>query len=270
MVDKASEPLGFLDDSLRAGFLAGFAHGGIYRGGAEVEAARFDGFSQVEVSLAGGDKLAANIVLAAFGRIANLDGIGLERLKLRVSKRGHVEVNERFETSVAGYMPQATRSPSGARVRCSGSGRRAALAAFDLAPSTATSLVPTGVYTIPRSPASACRRHRRQPSISTWWWAAPTSAKWRGRTSWARRPDFSSWCASAFGTRARHSGDREGATDLVHLARPRSRPARRGVLRRADLQLSDHDEAYRVAAFDVLKQRVSKSPRRRSLRARGG
>src|ERR1700677_2381686 len=57
LVDKAPEPLGFLDAPLRAGFLAGFrSMGGTYCAGAEVEGARFDGFSQVEVSLAGGAK----------------------------------------------------------------------------------------------------------------------------------------------------------------------------------------------------------------------
>ncbi len=45
--------------ALRAGFLEAFrSMGGGYRGGAEVEGARFDGFSQVEVPLKGGDDLA--------------------------------------------------------------------------------------------------------------------------------------------------------------------------------------------------------------------
>src|ERR1700734_1479685 len=103
LVDKAPEPLGFLGASLRAGFFGTFrALGGTYRCGSEVSGARFDGFSQVEVRLASGDALSADIVLAAFGRVANLDGIGLDRLKLAVNARGHVEVNDRFETNIAG------------------------------------------------------------------------------------------------------------------------------------------------------------------------
>ncbi len=50
MLDKAAEPLGFLDPALRTGFLAAFqAMGGEYCGGCDVSGARFDGFSQVEV-----------------------------------------------------------------------------------------------------------------------------------------------------------------------------------------------------------------------------
>ncbi|MGO9424679.1 MAG: FAD-dependent oxidoreductase [Steroidobacteraceae bacterium] len=91
LADKAAEPLGFLDAPLRAGFLAGFcAMGGQYRAGAEVTGARFDGFSQVEVSFGGGEVLKADIVFAAFGRVANVDGIGLDRVQVGISARGHV------------------------------------------------------------------------------------------------------------------------------------------------------------------------------------
>src|SRR5580692_7443534 len=63
LLDKAAEPLGFLDAPLRAGFLAAFqSMGGSYRGGAQVEGARFDGFSQVDVLLKGGDELRSDIV----------------------------------------------------------------------------------------------------------------------------------------------------------------------------------------------------------------
>src|SRR5579871_2095237 len=68
LLDKAAEPLGFLDPALRGGFLAAFrAMGGEYRGGVEVNGARFDGFSQVEVALRGGETLTAEVVFAAFG-----------------------------------------------------------------------------------------------------------------------------------------------------------------------------------------------------------
>src|SRR6202041_3326035 len=81
LLDKAAEPLGFLDPALRSGFLTAFqAMGGKYEGGAEVAGARFDGFSQVEVQIRGGASLSADIVFAAFGRVANLEGIGLDRL----------------------------------------------------------------------------------------------------------------------------------------------------------------------------------------------
>src|ERR1700735_2242718 len=89
MLDKAPEPLGFLDSALRKGFLTAFeAMGGKYQGGAEAAGARFDGFSQVQVQLRSGEVLSTDIVFAAFGRVANLDGIGLDRLQLAITSRG--------------------------------------------------------------------------------------------------------------------------------------------------------------------------------------
>src|SRR5271165_855174 len=105
IVDKAAEPLGFLDAALRRGFCAGLeAMGGRYLAGAEVAEARFDGVSEVLVRLTDGRQLASEIVLAAFGRVANLDGIGLDRLGLGLSTRGHLQVDECFETNVAGVF----------------------------------------------------------------------------------------------------------------------------------------------------------------------
>ncbi len=151
MLDKAAEPLGFLDPALRTGFLAAFrAMGGEYCGGSEVSGARFDGFSQVEVQLRGGETLASDIVFAAFGRVANLEGIGLDRLGLGLSSRGTVEVNERFETNIPGFFAAGDAiGPPALACAAADQGRRAALAALGLPPPALTSLVPSGVYTIP-------------------------------------------------------------------------------------------------------------------------
>src|ERR1700692_227997 len=68
LLDKAAEPLGFLDAALRKGFLAGFhAMGGRYQGGAEIAGAGFDGFSQVDGGLRGGTGASAGAVGAASG-----------------------------------------------------------------------------------------------------------------------------------------------------------------------------------------------------------
>jgi NAD(P) transhydrogenase len=151
LLDKAAEPLGFLDAPLRKGFISAFqAMGGEYRGGAEVAGARFDGFSQVEVHLGGGEVLKADIVFAAFGRVANLEGIGLDVLQLAISGRGHVQVDERFETNIPGIFAAGDAiGPPSLACAAADQGRRAALAAFGLPPPGAGNLVPSGVYTIP-------------------------------------------------------------------------------------------------------------------------
>ena len=167
MLDKAAEPLGFLDPPLRAGFLDAFrAMGGEYCGGSEVCGARFDGFSQVEVQLREGEPIGADIVFAAFGRVAHLDGIGLDRLGLNISSRGTVTVDERFETNIAGIRRR--RCDRSACLACAAAdqGRRAALAALGLPPPTLASLVPSGVYTIPEIACVGCRRSRRNQGKS--------------------------------------------------------------------------------------------------------
>src|ERR1700723_2535851 len=150
VLDKAAEPLGFLDPALRSGFVAGCrALGGEYCGGSEVSGARFDGFSQVEVQLHGGATLTSDIVFAAFGRVANLDGIGLDRLGLAISSRGTVQVNERFETNIPGILAAGDAiGPPALACAAADQGRGAPLGGPGLPPPPITSLVPTGVYTI--------------------------------------------------------------------------------------------------------------------------
>ena len=200
MLDKAAEPLGFLDPALRAGFLAAFrAMGGEYRGGTEVGGARFDGFSQVEVQLRGGEILAADIVFAAFGRVANLEGIGLDRLGLGISSRGTVQVNERFETNIPGIFAAGDAiGPPALACAAADQGRRAALAALGLPPPALTAAWCRAASTpFRRSLASDCRRARRRRRKSTSSSAAPISAKWRARISPASPMDFSRCYASA-------------------------------------------------------------------------
>ena len=125
--------------------------GGEYRGGRGSRAARVSTASRRSPSIAkDGAELKADIVFAAFGRVANLDGIGLEHLQLAINARGHVQVNERFETNIPGvYAAGDAIGPPALACAAADQGRRAALAAFGLPPPPATSLVPSGVYTIP-------------------------------------------------------------------------------------------------------------------------
>jgi NAD(P) transhydrogenase len=261
LVDKAPEPLGFLDAALRRGFLAAFqSMGGEYRAGAEADGARFDGFSQVEVSLRGGERLKADIVFAAFGRVANLDGIGLDRLGLAINARGHVEVDERFATNVPGlYAAGDAIGPPALACAAADQGRRAALAAFDLPPPAASSLVPTGVYTIPEI---AC------VGLSQ----ADASAKKvdviAGRAEFGEvaRAHIAGEPAGFLTLICERSSARvlgvqvlgEGATDLVHLGQAAIAAATTAEFFIEQVfNFPTMTEAYRIAAFDVMKQRAA-------------
>ena len=261
LLDKASEALGFLDAPLRAGFLAAFqTMGGTYRAGADVTGARFDGFSQVEVSLADGNTLTADIVFAAFGRIANLDGIGLDRVKLSVSSRGHVEVNERFETNIPGiYAAGDAIGPPALACAAADQGRRAALAAFGLEPPAATSLVPTGVYTIPEiACVGLSHAQASAKKIDVIVGRADFGEVARAHIAGEAAGFLSLLCERGSGRVLGVQVLGEGATDLVHLGQAAIATGETAEFFVEQIfNFPTMTEAYRVAAFDVMKQRSS-------------
>jgi NAD(P) transhydrogenase len=264
MLDKAPEPLGFLDPALRSGFLAAFrAMGGEYCGGSEVGGARFDGFSQVEVQLRGGATLASDIVFAAFGRVANLDGIGLDRLGLNISSRGTVNVNDRFETNLPGLFAAGDAiGPPALACAAADQGRRAALSALGLPPPALTSLVPSGVYTIPEI---ACVGLSRTEA------AAKKIDLIVGRADFAEvaRAHIAGEAAGSLTLLCEPGSARvlgvqvlgEGATDLVHLGQAAiATGASADFFIEQIFNFPTMTEAYRIAAFDILKQRSAASP----------
>jgi NAD(P) transhydrogenase len=274
LLDKAAEPLGFLDAPLRSGFLSAFrAMGGEYRAGAEVQSARFDGFSQVEVTLRGngssgesgssGEVLAADIVFAAFGRVANLDGIGLDALKLGISSRGTVQVNERFETNISGILAAGDAiGPPALACAAADQGRRAALVALGLPPPAATSLVPTGVYTIPEiACVGLSQNEAAAKKIDIIAGRADFSEVARAHIAGEPKGFLTLLCER---NTARVLGVQvlgEGATDLVHLGQAAiAAGATADFFIEQIFNFPTMTEAYRIAAFDILKQRSQAQP----------
>jgi NAD(P) transhydrogenase len=264
LVDKAAEPLGFLDPALRQGFLTGFrSMGGSYRAGVEVSGARFDGFSQVEVTLKGADSLRADIVFAAFGRVANLDGIGLDRLGLAINARGHIGVNESFQTNIQGiYAAGDAIGPPALACAAADQGRRAALAAFGMPPPAATSLVPTGVYTIPEIACVGLTESQASANkLDVITGRADFGEVARAHIAGEPRGFLTLVCERSS---ARVLGVQvlgEGATDLVHLGQ-----AAIATGTTADFFIEQifnfptMTESYRIAAFEVMKRRSALAP----------
>jgi len=258
LVDKAAEPLGFLDSVLRASFLAAFqAMGGQYRAGAEVRSANFDGFSQVEVRLLSGEVLKADIVLAAFGRIANLDGIGLDKLNLGITARGHVQVNERLETTIPGIFAAGDAiGPPALACAAANQGRRAALAALGLPPPAAASLVPTGVYTIPEIACvgltqSEAAARKIDVVVGRADFAEVARSHIAGEPAGFLLLICERGSARVLGVQAIG----EGATDLVHLGQAAIATAATAEFFIEQIfNFPTMTEAYRIAAFDVMKQ----------------
>jgi NAD(P) transhydrogenase len=261
LLDKAAEPLGFLDAPLRTGFLSAFrAMGGTYRGGAEVSGARFDGFSQVNVQLKDGGVLSADIAFAAFGRVANLDGIGLDRLKLAITGRGHVQVNDRYETNIRGIFAAGDAiGPPALACAAAEQGRRAALAALGLLPPALTSLVPCGVYTIPEI---ACVGLSQTEAVAN----NIDLIVGRADFSEVARAHIAGEPAGFLALLCERSTARvlgvqvigDGATELVHLGQAAiASGATADFFIEQIFNFPTMSEAYRIAAFDVLKQRLA-------------
>ena len=268
MLDKAAEPLGFLDPALRSGFLAAFrAMGGEYCGGSEVSGARFDGFSQVEVQLRGGATLTSDIVFAAFGRVANLEGLGLDRLGVAVSSRGTVQVNERFETNIPGIFAAGDAiGPPALACAAADQGRRAALVALGLPPPALTSFVPTGVYTIPEiACVGLSQTEAAAKKIDLSVGRADFSEVARAHIAGEPSGFLTLLCERGSGKVLGVQVLGEGATELVHLGQAAiATGATADFFIEQIFNFPTMTEAYRIAAFDVLKQRskVQAAPRR--------
>ena len=107
----------------------------------------------VTLALASGATIDVDAVLVASGRSGTSDGLGLEALGVEVGQRGHIEVNEHYQSAVAniyaagdviGFPALASTSMEQARL--------AMVHAFDLKYKDALApILPYGIYTIPET-----------------------------------------------------------------------------------------------------------------------
>jgi NAD(P) transhydrogenase len=202
--------------------------------------------------------LTTDIVFAAFGRVANLDGIGLDRLQLAISSRGHVQVDERFETNIPGIFAAGDAiGPPALACAAADQGRRAALAALGLPPPAATSLVPSGVYTIPEiATVGLSQSEAAAKKIDVIVGRADFSEVARAHIAGEPAGFLSLLCERST---ARVLGVQiigESATELVHLGQAAlAAGASADFFIEQIFNFPTMTEAYRIAAFDVMKQR---------------
>lgn len=107
--------------------------------------------AELEVKLKSGRTLGVDALLAATGRNGNTRGLNLEALGINVGPRGHLDVNEHYQTSVPhiyaagdviGFPALASTSMEQARI--------AMVHAFDLKyKDRLAPILPYGIYTIP-------------------------------------------------------------------------------------------------------------------------
>ena len=151
MVDRAPRPLMFMDPELVQVFQDHFKkEGGIYYGSEEIASVQWDGVSQVVTKLHSGKEIKSDKMLVALGRIANVVDLGLERVGIELTERGHIVANDVYQTSVPNIyaVGDVIGRPSLAATAME-QGRRAACHALDIEFPDEEERMPIGIYAIP-------------------------------------------------------------------------------------------------------------------------
>jgi len=151
IVDKAPRPLMFMEPELTEKFVHNFErHGGTYLGQQAVRSVRWDGFSQVITELENGETLNSDKLLSAQGRVANVRGLGLEEVGIDRTERGHIRVNDNYQTSIPSiYAVGDVIGPPALAASSMEQGRRAVCHALGLDPGNPFEIVPIGIYSVP-------------------------------------------------------------------------------------------------------------------------
>jgi NAD(P) transhydrogenase len=258
--DQQERPLTFLDPELTKYYLDELKrNGGEYIPRAEAISTRWDGVSQVRVEFKDGRVILADKVLVGLGRLANVDGLILGAAGIALTNRGHVQVDEHLQTTAKGvYAAGDVIGPPALASVSMEQGRRAACHALGLAvPSDPVSRLPSGVYTIPEIATVGLDEDGARREVGG---AIVGRARFeeiaRGQINGSQR-GILKLIADPSGRRVvgvQIAGD--GATELVHIGQL-------GLA--ADLDVDAYTdnvfnfptmaEAYRIAAFDIVKQR---------------
>jgi NAD(P) transhydrogenase len=258
--DQLDRPLAFLDPELTSFYLDELRkNGGEYIPRAEAISTRWDGFSQVRTEFKDGRSITADKVLVGLGRLANVDGLKLEAAGVSLTNRGHVQVDEHLQTTAAGvYAAGDVIGPPALASVSMEQGRRAACHALGLlVPTDPVSRLPSGVYTIPEIASVGLDEHGARRHFGG---AIVGRAKFeeiaRGQINGCQR-GLLKLIADPGGRRVvgvQIVGD--GATELVHIGQL-------GLTAELDVDAYVDNvfnfptmaEAYRIAAFDIVKQR---------------
>lgn len=151
IIDRGEAPVGFMDSELSSAFVEAFeASGGRYIPGAEIKSCAWDGEASVVTELASGESIRSDKLLCALGRLANVDGLGLKAAGVAQTKRGHIQVDAHYCSSIPSIY--GAGDVIGAPALASTSmeqGRAAVRHALQLPRSSAARFIPVGIYTIP-------------------------------------------------------------------------------------------------------------------------
>lgn len=257
IVDRAARPLGFLDVDLSDRFLEGFsALGGTFRGEADVENVAFDGVCAVETRLRSGAVLAADKVLCAFGRVADLDGLAIHHAGLCTNARGLLDVDAHGRTAVPHiYAAGDVIGPPALASAAMEQGRRASCHLLGREPGSGSRFIPSGIYAVPElASVGLTETEARQRSADVETGVARFAEIARGQIA-GTQDGFLKLVVAADGRLLGVHVAGDGATELVHMGQMALiHDARVDVFVDNVFNFPTYGESYRVAALDALRR----------------
>ena len=267
IVDRGARPLAFMDQELVEYFLKELrGAGGEFLGDRSLESVAFDGLSSVETRLEGGQILRSEKLFCALGRVAPVAALGLGAAGVKVTARGLVEVDENLCTSAPHiYAAGDVIGPPALASTSMEQGRRAACHALGLDLGRQGVLAPIGIYTIPElGSVGMTEPQARERYGDVLVGRAKFEEVARGQISAAENGLLKLVVHAESGVVLGAHAAGESATELVHLGQM---AIISGLTYETFIDsvfnFPTFAEAYRVAAFDLLKQqraRVSAKP----------
>ena len=260
MIDRGDRPLAFLDPELTERFVSRLAaRGGRFLGGERVSSVGFDGVSSVVVATESGQRIVAEKVLCALGRVANLEHLHVEAAGLAANARGLIDVDAQCRTKVPHILAvgDVIGPPSLASAALE-QGRRAVCHALGLDPGQAESTIPMGVYTIPEmSTVGVDEAAARAKDAGVLVGRAHFEEVARGLINGVT-DGLLKLVADAHGKLLGAQIIGDGATELVHVAQMvLLAGAKVDVFIENIFNFPTLAEAYRVAALQIVAQRAA-------------
>ena len=263
IIDKGERPLGFMDQELVEHFLKELRQAGSdFLGGKALENVSYDGLASVETRLAGGEVIKSEKLFCALGRVAPVAALGLDAAGVKVTSRGLVEVDKNLRTSAPNvYAAGDVIGPPALASTSMEQGRRAACHALGLDLGRQGDLAPAGIYTIPELGSVGLTEQQVRERFGD---ALVGRAKFeevaRGQISAAENGLLKLVVHPETGVVLGAHAAGESATELVHVGQM-------AIIAGLNFEtfidtvfnFPTFAEAYRVAAFDLLKQQRARA-----------
>jgi NAD(P) transhydrogenase len=263
VIDKGERPLGFMDPELVEHFVRELRQaGGEFLGQRTLESVTFDGISRVETRLSGGELITSEKLFCALGRVAPVAELGLDAAGVKLTSRGLIEVDGSLRTSAPNvYAAGDVIGPPALASTSMEQGRRAACHALGLDLGQQGELAPAGIYTMPElGSVGLTEQQARERFGDVLVGRAKFEEVARGQISAAENGLLKLIAHPTTGVVLGAHAAGESATELVHIGQMAC-IAQLGFETFIDtvFNFPTFAEAYRVAAFDLLKQTRSRA-----------